>query len=174
MALVAEQMGWELLPWQRQVLDVACELTPDGSAWAHPVVIVSTPRQSGKSTLLGSMLTHRAMAIPDHHGWYTAQTGLAARDTWRKWAELAQQAWGDHFRMRMAAGTESFTFRPSRGFCRAFPPTPKSLHGQQGDTVVVDECWAFRPDEGDALLQAVVPTQATRPHAPALDSQHSW
>lgn len=161
MAQVAAAMGWDLLPWQRQVLDTACEVTDTG-AWRYPTVIVTTPRQSGKSTLLGAMLAHRAITQRDSYHWYTAQTGLSARDTWGKWEYKLSESMPGRWKIRRAAGEERCTFTASNGFIRAFPPTPKALHGQQGDTVVVDECWSFRPDSGADLLQAVVPTQATR------------
>ena len=161
-ALLAQHMGWELLPWQQLVADVASEILPDGS-WRYPTVIVTTPRQAGKSSLLGALLTHRAITQPHSFHWYTAQTGAAARDTWRKWVPKMQELLPNRWAMRMAAGAETATFTASSGFVRAFPPTPKALHGQQGDTVVLDEMWSFAPDSGDALLQAVIPTQATRP-----------
>ena len=162
-AALAEALGWNLLPWQRQFADVVCEIHPSGVGWRYPTVIATTPRQCGKSSVLGAILMHRAIAFPDSMHWYTAQTGLAARDTWRKWQSRLADTMHGRWSYRMAAGEERATFKASRGFIRAFPPTPKALHGQQGDTVVPDECWAFTPEQGDALLQAVVPTQATRP-----------
>ena len=84
MSAVATFLGWPLLPWQRQVADVASEYRP-GGGWVYPTVIVTVPRQSGKTTLLGAVMCHRAMVIPDHMGWYTAQTGIMARETWGKW-----------------------------------------------------------------------------------------
>lgn len=162
-AALAEALGWPLLPWQRQFADVVCEVHPSGVGWRYPTVVATTPRQCGKSTVLGSILIHRAIAFRDSLHWYTAQTGLAARDTWRKWEYKLNEGMPGRWAMRRAAGEERATFRASNGFVRAFPPTPKALHGQQGDTIVPDECWAFTPDQGESLLQAVVPTQATRP-----------
>lgn len=159
---MAHALGWDLLPWQRHVADIACEIDPATGTWRYPTVIISTPRQSGKSSLLGAILTHRAMTQRDSLHWYTAQTGLAARDTWRKWEWKLSETMPGRWRMRRAAGEERATFLGTNGFVRAFPPTPKSLHGQQSDTVVIDECFSFTPDQGDSILQAVVPTQATR------------
>lgn len=162
-AALAEALGWPLLPWQRHLADIVCQVHPSGTGWRYPTVVATTPRQCGKSSVLGAILAHRAIAFPDSHHWYTAQTGLAARDTWRKWQGKLAETMPGRWAFRMAAGEERATFKGSRGFVRAFPPTPKALHGQQGDTVVPDECWAFTPEQGEALLQAVVPTQATRP-----------
>ena len=39
------------MPWQRQVADVALELD-DAGRFAYPLVVITVPRQSGKTTLL--------------------------------------------------------------------------------------------------------------------------
>jgi hypothetical protein len=161
-AAVASALGWELLPWQRLVADVAGEVNPDGT-WRYPTVIVTTPRQSGKSTLIGSVLAHRAIRQKDSLHWYTAQAGKDANETWRKWEYKLGEAMPGRWGMRYAQGTERAHFTASNGVIRPFAPTPKSLHGQQSDTVVLDECWAYSTEQGEQLLQAVIPTQATRP-----------
>ena len=47
-AAVAAYLGGSLMPWQRQVADVALELDPnDPGAWRYPVVVVTVPRQAG-------------------------------------------------------------------------------------------------------------------------------
>ena len=55
------------MPWQRYVADVACELDPEhpGEWWYH-TVMVSVPRQAGKSDLVGAIHLHRMLAFADH------------------------------------------------------------------------------------------------------------
>jgi hypothetical protein len=61
-------------------------------------------------------------------------------------------------------GAEAFTFINGSKF-RPFPPTRDALHGEQSDSVDADEVWSYDEQQGDDLLQAVVPTQLTRPGA---------
>ena len=51
-ARFAELLGTPLLPWQRLVADVAGEIDPDTGTYFYDTVILSTPRQCGKSTLV--------------------------------------------------------------------------------------------------------------------------
>jgi phage terminase large subunit-like protein len=67
------------MPWQRQVAEVANELLPDGTP-AFREVIVSVPRQSGKTTMTLSQSVERCtMRDKPQHVAYTAQTGSDAR-----------------------------------------------------------------------------------------------
>src|ERR671910_3063351 len=75
-AEVAEALGIELLPWQRQVADVALEHVRGRLAYRD--VVVSVPRQSGKSTLVLTVIVHRLLSARTH-AVYGAQTRLAAR-----------------------------------------------------------------------------------------------
>lgn len=67
------------MPWQQMVADVANEILPDGRP-AFREVIVTVPRQSGKTTLTLSQSVERCTArdTPQHVA-YTAQTGSDAR-----------------------------------------------------------------------------------------------
>ncbi|MCB2413659.1 hypothetical protein LGT39_12470 [Demequina sp. TTPB684] len=72
-ARVAKLLGWNLMPWQRLVLDVGCELDPaTGSFWYRDVRCL-VPRQSGKTTIMVSKSTHRALTDPRSRILYTAQ-----------------------------------------------------------------------------------------------------
>lgn len=136
-------------------------MNEDGT-WRYPTVIVTTPRQAGKSSLMGALLAHRAITQRDSLHWYTAQSALAAVETWGKWEYKLHEALPTRWRSRLSAGQQRVTFAASNGSIRVFPPTPKGLHGQQADTVILDEIWSFTPEQGNDLMQAVVPTQATR------------
>ena len=72
-ARVAKLLGWDLMPWQRLVLDVGCEIDPhSGSFWYRDVRSL-VPRQSGKTTVMVSKSTHRALTAPRSRTLYTAQ-----------------------------------------------------------------------------------------------------
>jgi hypothetical protein len=67
------------MPWQQMVADVANELLPNGAP-AFREVIVTVPRQSGKTTLTLSQSVERCtMRDKPQHVAYTAQTGSDAR-----------------------------------------------------------------------------------------------
>src|SRR6266487_2151200 len=82
-AAVSKRLGQPSMPWQQLVADVGGELMvlPNGRVVpAYREVIVTVPRQSGKTTVVLSWMIQRA------HGWgspqrmaYTAQTGNDAR-----------------------------------------------------------------------------------------------
>lgn len=150
------------MPWQSMVNAVANEVREDGS-FRYSTLVVSTPRQSGKTTWLGGLMAHRALTMHDWRGYYTAQTGQSARDTWYEWQRLLSAKMPGRWKFRLSNGEETARWQSTGGFIKTFPPTPESLHGKQSDLVALDEVWSYSVDLGTALTQAVVPTQATRP-----------
>ena len=164
MAELAAATGKPFMPWQRQVADVALEVDDHGR-FCYQLVLVTVPRQSGKTTLFGAVLDHRALIVPRARCWFTQQSGKHAVD-WlinEHWPLLAPFVPKVH--LRRAAGSEHIKWLPSGGLIRPFPPTPDGLHGKTSDLVVIDEPWAFDPVRGGQLDQAIVPTQAARPNA---------
>src|SRR4029077_5033192 len=69
-----------------------------------------------------------------------------------------------HIRAKYTNGTERLIF-PHGSTLRPFPPTKDALHSMQSDLVIVDEAWKFDDVRGAELMQAIGPTQATRPGA---------
>jgi len=162
-AKLAEVIGRPFMPWQRYVADVALELDDDGR-FVYRQVVVTIPRQSGKTTCCGMVMEHRAMLLRGGRVWFTHQSQKDAVD-WllnEHWPMLAPFA--GTARLRRAAGSEHVGW-PSGGLVRPFPPTPSGLHGKTSDLVVVDEPWSFDLIKGRQIDQAIVPTQATRPNA---------
>lgn len=158
---VAAALGHPSMPWQSYVNAVSSEVLEDGS-FAYPLVVLSTPRQAGKTTLLQGIQAHRCITMPDFRSWYTAQSGADARDTWGSWRGALQTAMGDRWGVRLSNGEETLTWKANGSYIRTFPPRPESLHGKQTDFVALDEVFSYTNDQGGAILQAVVPTQATR------------
>jgi len=163
-AKIAASYGRGLMPWQRYVADVALEVDTDGR-FVYKLVVVTVPRQSGKTTLFGAVLDHRALIVPRARCWFTMQSAKDAVDwlTNEHWPLLAP--FGAEAHLRRMAGSEHIRWKRSAGLIRPFPPTPAGLHSKVSDLVVVDECWKFDPIGGNNLDQAIVPTQATRPNA---------
>lgn len=165
---VAWLMGLELMPWQRQVIAVATEYKLDAFGVRHyhyHDVVVTVPRQSGKTTLIGPLFVHRMMTRPHIGTFYTAQTGHAARqrikDLVDRVTDPAQSSLAPLVKKNMEAGAEGFTIPSNRSFLRRFSPTETGLHGETPWLVGVDEFWAFSELEGDALTGAIDPAQIT-------------
>ena len=79
MGRFARAIGRPLMPWQQEVADTALEVGDNG-LFAYKLVIVTVPRQSGKTTLDGAVLEHRALTVPRARCWFTMQTGKDASD----------------------------------------------------------------------------------------------
>lgn len=162
-ALLSEVLGAPFLPWQRHVADVAGELLPSG-AYRHPVVVVSVPRQSGKTTLLRAVGVDRGIARPDCGVFYTAQTGKDARERWQDAVkEVKRSALASMAVIRSAAGSERIVW-PNGSTFRSFAPLPTSLHGYTPPLVMLDEAFAYDEQLGDDLMGAIGPAQVTIPH----------
>ncbi|MFR1605435.1 MAG: hypothetical protein ACLSUZ_01980 [Bifidobacterium pseudocatenulatum] len=58
-------LGKPLLPWQRYVADVAGEIDPATGTYYYDRVVLSTPRQCGKSTPIDTEDTRNALLGPD-------------------------------------------------------------------------------------------------------------
>lgn len=176
---MAKHLGTPLLPWQRLTADVAGERVPDpercvscrdGAAYAHTcpyryqVVVVTVPRQSGKTTLMRAVALERCISLPDLPAFYTAQTGKDARD---RWNDLVKQVNRSPFKtkvqVRRAAGQERLVL-PNGSEFRCFAPTPSSLHGYTPPLVMLDEAFAHDEVSGNDLMGAIGPAQITLPH----------
>lgn len=162
-AATAAFLGGELMPWQRRVADVALELDPSTpGAWRYPVVVVTVPRQAGKSFLLRAVMVDRMMAYNRHEVLMTAQTGKDARKRWKQInTALGAEKKPGYFRVYASQGSERTEYLKRGSFISPFAPTPKSIHGDSLHLVTVDEAWAFDADAGLALETAINPTQLT-------------
>ena len=163
---MADALGWPLMPWQRETADVALEVDPATGLFVYGSVTLTVPRQSGKTTLTGATMEHRAVYRPRQRVWYTAQTREIARD-WlinEHVPGLRESPLGPYAKVRQSAGSEGISY-PHMSLLRVFAPQPAALHSKQSDLVVVDEAWAHDAERGRQLDQAIVPTQATRPGA---------
>lgn len=164
-AKLGAAMGLPLMPWQRTVADTALELGPSGH-YFYSTVVLTVPRQSGKTSLLRPVIAHRALTVPRAQLWLTAQLRQDARDTWADTCDVIEESpLGQLTKRRNTNGGECLTFANGSRLRLFNAGSDKALHGKQSDLVFVDEAFAFGEDQGDAILQAVLPTQATRPGA---------
>lgn len=160
--VIARTLGTPLTPMQQLVADVAGERRADGS-YQHQVVVLSVPRQTGKTTLLRAVGTHRAL-VNGRDVFYTAQTGKDARERWLDLVKILRinPALKDRVKVGLRGGSEQVGF-PSGGTFRVFAPTVESLHGYTPPTVMIDEAFSLTGMAGELLMGAIGPAQLTIP-----------
>lgn len=166
--MVAKRIGVELMPWQRMVAQVGGEIDSDTGLPAYRQVVVTVPRQSGKTTLILGWELQRAL------GWdtpqrivYSAQSGNDARkkliEDQVPILEPKKQKLGIR-RILRGMGNEAIEFgNGSRIVLLA--STSDSGHGKTVDLAIRDELFADYDDRRD---QALIPAMATRPAAQML------
>jgi len=168
LAAIAKQMGQPLMPWQRLVADVGLELDPVTGRPVYREIVVTVPRQSGKTTLVLAWELQRALrwATPQKVA-YTAQTGWDAR---RKLIEDQAPALMNSAlrpaveRVFRGAGTEAIVFKNGSRI-DVLASTEAAGHGRTIDLGVIDEAFA---DTDDRREQALLPAMATRSSAQIL------
>lgn len=153
--------GW--MPWQRLVANVLGELDDRGRR-VYGFGLVTVQRQAGKSLSVFVRNAERGFSIPGYQSWYTAQTGQDAADELVKFHDvvLDKRPLQRVVSIARSRGSERLTF-PNGSMIRAHPPSEEKLHGKQSDGNDIDEGWAFSREEWALLLQAIAPTQLTRP-----------
>jgi hypothetical protein len=155
-----------LMPWQQLVADVGLEM--EDGRMCYREVILSVPRQSGKTVLLFAIEVDRGLMWAEpQRVIYTAQTGADAR---KKILEdqfpIIEHSplFGMVKHMHRAAGSESVLFKTGSRVGVA-ASSAESGHGFTVDLGVLDECWN---DQDDRREQAMLPAMSTRPNAQLL------
>lgn len=165
-------LGRRFMPHQAYIADVCGEVLPSGLP-AYTMCLITFQRQGGKSALAMAQTGERCFSRPNFHAWYTAQKRKDARDQFLSFADDVVE--GTPLARVLAPlhdgkvalrgnGTELMRF-PRGSWLRPHEPSEESLHGKQSDRNDIDEGWAFPLDHGKALIQAIGPTQVTRPGA---------
>jgi phage terminase large subunit-like protein len=159
-AAVAAQLGFELMEWQSVVVERA---TVSSSPFRE--VLVSTPRQVGKSHLMALVILERMLSQPDAFVLFGAQSRMTARgkllDGW--WPMIARSELADRFTIARGAGFEAL--RCDNGsLLRLLSTEESSGHGESADLVVIDECWSL-----DARVE-----QAVRPATVRREGSQIW
>lgn len=156
------------MPWQQLVADIATEIDTTTGKPAYREIVVTVPRQSGKTTLVLALELHRALwwGAPQKIA-YTAQTGWDAR---RKLIDdQAPMLMGSPLRAAVAkvirgAGNEAVIFKNSSRI-DVLASTESAGHGRTIDLAVLDEAFS---DTDDRREQALLPAMATRADAQLL------
>lgn len=169
------------MPWQHEGTDVALEIDPRTGKYYYGTVLMTVPRQAGKTTVGLVVPTTKCLIHPGTKAWHTSDIGLKARKKVLDfYKDAATSPLSAAWHLKRGAGDTVAEFLYSGSELRPFPPTAESLHQEQSDHVNVDEAWVHDQEAGDALLQAIGPTQATRPGAQtwilstAGDASSTW
>lgn len=167
--ITANALGTPLMPWQQLVARVATERRADApDEYRYKLVILTVPRQSGKTTLMRTVLAQRALMNTGRRAFYTAQTG---KDAAARWMDLVKAIDAGPLRgrvtKRLAIGSQALVF-PNGSTISPFAPTPKSLHGYTPHDVMCDEVFAFDSAQGNDLMGAIGPAQVT------INSRQLW
>ena len=164
-ARVARLLGIELMPWQRHVVDIATQYRLDAQgqrAYKYRTVVVTVPRQSGKTTLMTPVRVHRIMTRPGIDAFSTAQTGKAARDRILKMVEQVEMsALSPLFKPLRSNGAEGLKVNGTNSRCVRFSPVTGALHGETPHLVDFDEIWRYTEETGDMLLGGARPAMIT-------------
>ena len=163
-AMVMRGLGYEPMPWQRYVWDVALEIDPVTGRFWYRNVGLSVPRQQGKTGSLLAVKVHRAIAWQRQRIVYAAQTRSMARERWEDefWATIEASRLGPRFTARKSNGHEAIINRATRSRIGITSNTERAGHGPPLDLGMIDEAFAH---EDDRLEQAFSPAMLTRPMA---------
>lgn len=162
-AKFADLLGTPLMPWQRDLVDVALELDEQTGRLAYREVVVTVPRQQGKTTLVLSVEADVCVNRAPATVIYTAQTGADAR---KKLLEehvpmLLQSQLGVLIdKIDRAKGEEAVRFF-NGSQVRLNAGSESSGHGAVVDAGFIDE--AFK-DVDNRREGAILPAMVTRPH----------
>lgn len=172
-AALAEAKGKPLMPWQRRAIDVALEYYPDTGLYRYGTIVLTVPRQAGKTTLVGAWADYVCLSRRDARVWITMQNGKMA-DSWMRNDHLPTlRVFGNPERGKsscpytksLRAGEVGPLWKSNNSTFFTFPPKRDALHSKQSDLVIVSEAWAHSADTGAEIRQAVRPTMSTRPKA---------
>ena len=168
--MVAERLalgrgrGWPgLIPWQSFVSDVAMEVDPASGLLAYRTVVVTVPRQSGKTKEELSVATHRCVAWPGQTVTYTAQTRVKAREKWEDDHVPALEAspYGRRgmFRTRKTTGMEAVLWSNGSKY-GIESTTEKAGHGDTLDLGFIDEAFAHVDARTEQSMKPAMLTRA--------------
>ncbi len=171
---IARMTGTPFMPWQDHVARVSTEHHPEiPNQYRYPIVIVTVPRQAGKSQEFTVVQLERSVRRRRHLTYTTAQTGLSARDLWRTGVlAVVDPPTADELgtevnrllarrvrKVSNGAGDPGVRFT-NGSFIAPYAPGPKALDGKRKVGLLgVDEAFAFDDAGGSALMGSIGPTQ---------------
>lgn len=164
---IIRALGYDPLPWQSQVLEVALELLPNGLP-AYREVVVSVPRQNGKSLLALAYQLHRCLLWGKERQtvvYGATDENSAAKKLLRDWLPLVEASPLNKavLSVSRANGKQAVVFPTAR--IELYGRAESSAHGRTIDLAVADEVWN---DIDDRREQALIPAMTTRADAQYL------
>lgn len=154
-------LGTPLMPWQQYVADVGCEIDPITKLPVYRGVVISVPRQSGKTTVVLAWEIDRCLQWPaPQRVAYSAQTGWDAR---RKLIDdqvpIIEKSELKPLLGRVLRGAGSESVRWTNGSRIDIVASAKGAgHGRTLHLGVVDELF---DDQDDRREQSMLPAMAT-------------
>jgi hypothetical protein len=152
------------MPWQAYIHDVINEVDPDTGWWAYDEVVITVPRQAGKTTLKIPLYAHRMRSTTRGEFWMTAQNGKKAVKRW----EVASQTMLDipelnpHLKRWVSIAHEKLLWKDTGSILIPFAPDDENMHGESPELVDVDEWWAFDVLAADGLEASYQPGFLTK------------
>lgn len=168
LAKVADLLGQPFMPWQRLVADVGSEYDPETGIPFYREVMITVPRQHGKTTLFLSWQIDRCVnwGSPQRMV-FTAQDGVSARQKWvDELFPLIEQSRLDKLvakKTRSAADT-SISWKTG-SIIRVASTSASTGHSKTLHGAVLDEIWE---DTDDRREQGLRPAMITVPDAQVL------
>lgn len=153
------------MPWQQYVYDVAGEIDPATGCPAYREVIITVPRQNGKTAVLLTFMADRC--VSDWGGpqrvLYGAQTGKDAKE--KLVEDLAPQLIASGLRsalhpvkpLHQGTGNEKVVWR-NGSLTKLLNSSDSSGHGKTTHQAQLDEVWKY---EDNAAEQAALPSMNT-------------
>jgi phage terminase large subunit-like protein len=153
------------MPWQQLVADVAGEYDPISGLPAYREVIVTVPRQNGKTTIeLAAILDRALMWNGPKRIAYTAQTGQDARNKvindW--WPLLSTSTFKPAIRRMLRGAAETAMDFRTGSRLEVLATAEDAGHGRVIDLGLIDEAFA---DTDERREQGLLPAMVTRPDA---------
>lgn len=171
-ARTAELLGKPLIPWQRYVADVAGEIDPATGTYFYDTVVVSTPRQCGKSTLIDTEDTRNAQLRPNRKIYYLAQTGKDAENHFKEFADQLSKSKLAPLALKPRLSNGGMEQRFLNGsFIRPLAITKVAGHGTQMDKFTLDEAFSLTKEVGNTILDGLTPTMNTRAKLTGIQPQ---
>ena len=133
-----------LMAWQRQILDVALEVDPVTGEWAYQTVVITVPRQAGKTTLLRPVILHRMGAIENARIFMAAQSRKKAAKRLDDLAGDVKRSilWRD-VKYLIGTDNEKLTMLRNSSTVEPIAPNGDGMHGETPDLMAIDELWWY-------------------------------
>jgi hypothetical protein len=161
-ARVAHLLGRPLAPWQRDWVDVAGEVLPDGRL-AYSRVIGIVPRRAGKTIVALAEGLDAGRRARRRRAFYASHRRETAAALWRDdWFPITEESpLARHMQLRRANGSEAFTWAATGSTLRLLPPDGDAMRSLAANLAMVDEGREFTAGQGEAIEAGALPTLAT-------------